>query len=202
EAEYNTRLVALTLGEPVETVLPRPAVDPAARGRVDALLADLGIPRDHPPLIIHPGSGGSSRDWPAERFGRAARHLAERRGLRVVVTGIASETAACDAALGACPRALSLCGALTLEEMMALLARAALLIANSTGVLHLAAALGTPVVGLYPNSPSVGPRRWRPYVDRAAVVTPPDGSDVMERIEVERVVEAAAGLIETRCAPP
>ena len=198
EAEYNTRLVAAVIGSAVETRLQRPAVDPAAAGRVNRLLADRGIPPGARLVVIHPGTGGSTREWPARRFGELASRLVAFKAFETVITGTRGEEVVCSAALQACPAAVSLCGEISLPEMMALLERAALLVANSTGVLHLAAALGTPVVGLYPNASSLGPRRWRPWTTHAAVVTPPiTGADPddMSAIPVEAVLEAAKALL-------
>lgn len=190
EAEYNTRMVGSVLGSPVATAMPALRIAPAAAADVRAILAAHGIAADEPLLVVHPGSGGSSREWPADRFGAAAAQLGPGLGARVVVTGTAPEAAACAAVLAACPAAVSLCGRLTLPQLMALAARAALLVANSTGVLHLAAALGCPVVGLYPNARPMAPARWRPWSERAGALAPADGSDTMERITVAEVVEA------------
>lgn len=190
EAEYNTRMVGSALGVPVATEMPALRVEPAAGAALGALLEQEGIAPKEPLLVIHPGSGGSSRDWPADRFGAAAAQLGPALGARVVVTGTAPEAPACAAAAAACPGSVSLCGRLALPQLMALAARSALLVANSTGVLHLAAALGCPVVGLYPNARPMAPGRWRPWSERAAALAPGDGSDAMERITVAEVVAA------------
>jgi ADP-heptose:LPS heptosyltransferase len=200
EAEYNTRLVASVLGEPVETLLQRPSLDRAAVARVGAVLTDLRVPDGARILVLHPGTGGSTREWPARCFGEMATRLLEGGRVDIaLVTGTGGETGACRAVVEECAAARSLCGALSLPEMMALVARASLLVANSTGVLHLAAALGTPVVGLYPATPrSLSPQRWRPWTDRAVVLTPPpEWGEDMGRIPVAGCVEAATTLLGT-----
>ena len=68
--------------------------------------------------------------------------------------------------------ALSLAGMLSLPELAALYARASVVVANSTGPLHLAAALGTPVVGIYPQLTAMSPARWGPYTDTKRVLCP------------------------------
>jgi len=201
EAEYGTRQVGSVLGESMPTELPRPAIDPVAFRRVRELLASAGIMPGARFLIIHPGTAGNTKEWPPGRYGEAAaRLLADRVVQAVVLTGTELERQRCEVVAGACPGAVSLCGALSLSELMALIAEASLFMGGSTGPLHLAAALGIPVVGLYPNRDWMSPRRWRPWTSNAAVLTPPkDGPDPddMNEIPVAAVVEAALGLLRS-----
>lgn len=102
-------------------------------------------------VVIHPGASAASRRWPAERFAEVARALAQRADALVLVTGGADEIALADQVCGqaAHARVHALAGVLSLGEMGALLASADLLVSNNTGPVHLAAAVGTPVVDLY-----------------------------------------------------
>lgn len=108
---------------------------------------------------VHPGAQLPSRRWPVERFARVADALAER-GLRVVITGSAAE-AALAASLAGAMRAvpLDLTGRTTLGQLGALVQGAALVVANDTGVSHVAAALETPSVIV---SCGADPHRWAP----------------------------------------
>ncbi|MEO8030300.1 MAG: glycosyltransferase family 9 protein [Gemmatimonadota bacterium] len=199
EAEYNTRLIASVLGEAVPTVLQRPSVEPEADAELARRLSGAGVDSGETIVVLHPGTGGSSIDWPAERFGKLGARLAEAPGIRLLVTGVEAERQLCQttvAAAGSAGKALSLCGELTLPVMIALLNRATMLAANSTGVLHVAAALGTPVLGFYPLSASHSPARWGPYTTRAAVLTPPaNREDDMELISVDTALSAARRLL-------
>ncbi|HKT33433.1 MAG TPA: glycosyltransferase family 9 protein, partial [Nitrospira sp.] len=108
---------------------------------------------------LHPGGKGLRRRWKLENFIDVARGLGER-GLRVVVTGVADEeplAAELGSALTDPP--INMTGRTTLGSLGILLSRARLLVANDTGVSHVAAALRTPSVIL-----SVGsdPARWNP----------------------------------------
>jgi lipopolysaccharide heptosyltransferase II len=109
-------------------------------------LAGTGVGRW---LVVHPGASAPSRRWPAERFGAAAAELAPHFD-GIAVTGSSAEA---DLVMKVCARlgsrALSLCGILSLGELGSLIASADLLISNNSGPVHLAAALGTPVVDLY-----------------------------------------------------
>jgi len=110
-----------------------------------------------PLIVLHPGSGDNfpGRRWPTRAFGLLARRLVDEHGAVVAVTGGASEAALTREVVEASERDLAdLAGRLPLDDLLALLARAALLVANDTGPVHLASALGVPVLGLYgPNTP-------------------------------------------------
>lgn len=197
EAEYNTRLIEGVLGRNVATRLVRPCLHPDSKIRIQNLLATHGI-AGTAPIILHPGSGASAVDWPVEKFGDLACELLASTSHPIVITGISTERHLCESIVKKCPQAVNLCGELPLSDMIALLDRAALLIANSTGVLHVAAALGTPVVGLYPQSVPMSAARWGPYTDRANVLTPPLGdtlNDDMRMISVHDVAASARTLL-------
>jgi lipopolysaccharide heptosyltransferase II len=100
-------------------------------------------------LVVHPGASAASRRYPVEHYAPALQCLAQQDGRLILITGSAEEAALTQSLATRVPRALSLAGALTLGELACVLDRAALLIANNTGPVHLAAALGTPVVDLY-----------------------------------------------------
>lgn len=124
------------------------------RRSLDALLAVRGIEPGTPRFVLHAGVSAPSRCYPAERFGEVAARLARDTQWPVLVTGGSSERetvahvvrAAGPAAL---PYLHDLAGALSLGELAALIASAAVLVSNNSGPVHIAAALGTPVVVLY-----------------------------------------------------
>ncbi|KWO57827.1 glycosyltransferase family 9 protein [Burkholderia territorii] len=133
---------------------PGDAARRALQLRLRAALQRIGGPRRENPsaarwLVVHPGASAASRRWPAERFGDAAARLAPLFD-GIAVTGSAAERALVDAVCErAGPRAVPLAGALPLGELGALIETADLLLSNNSGPVHLAAALGTPVVDLY-----------------------------------------------------
>jgi ADP-heptose:LPS heptosyltransferase len=115
------------------------------------------VPRGaYPMVVLHPGSGDNfpGRRWPARNYGDLARRLHDA-GARVVVTGGASERDIVDEVIRVSERPLlDCCGTLSLDELVALLAEAELLVSNDTGPVHLASALNKPVLALYgPNTP-------------------------------------------------
>jgi lipopolysaccharide heptosyltransferase II len=124
-------------------------VPPAAEGRAAALFDDLGLNGGGPWVVVHPGATAPSRRYPAEQFGAVVRGLAAA-GVDVVLTGAVDEqplASAVQHAAGVPTR--SLVGRLGVAELAAVLARARVLVSNNTGPVHLAAAVGTPVVDLY-----------------------------------------------------
>ena len=124
-------------------------------------LTSAGIEFDRPWLVIHPGASAPSRRYPPENFAAAARILALNHRCQLVFTGSQQEGPLIESVIGAAGvPAICLAGRTSLEELAALLSHASLLISNNTGPVHLAAAVGTPVIALFgPTDPRVwGPR--------------------------------------------
>ncbi len=107
-------------------------------------------------IIIHPGSGSEARQLPVEFWGSLCSELLRRcSDCRVLFTGSPSEEALIKAIFAQMPdtaQAVNLCGGMHLDELIALMDDARLVIAQDTGVLHLAAARRRPVLGLYHGS--------------------------------------------------
>jgi ADP-heptose:LPS heptosyltransferase len=109
--------------------------------------------------VFHPGARMPSRRWPAQRFASVANWLS-RRGIRIVVTGTASEaTLADELARRLDVPCVNLCGRTSLGVMAALIGRSKVLVCNDTGVSHIAAALRTPSVVIACGSDVA---RWAP----------------------------------------
>lgn len=122
----------------------------AACLRVQHLLSDLGIGPHLPWVVIHPGATAPSRRYPPEGFATVARRLATESECQILFTGTGAEREVVDniQTMMGIP-SYSLVNQLDLGEMAALLALAPVLVANNTGPVHIAAAVGTPVVDLY-----------------------------------------------------
>ncbi|MFC4852024.1 glycosyltransferase family 9 protein [Actinophytocola glycyrrhizae] len=123
-----------------------------------------GVPSAAPgAVVVHPGASTQERRWGAARFAEVARELA--MGHRVVVTGSRAERAMATevARRAGLPESAVLAGELGLTDLAALVADAALVVCNDTGVGHLATAYGTPSVVLFGPTP---PSRWGPPAGR------------------------------------
>ncbi len=104
---------------------------------------------ERPLVVLQPGASDVRRQWPAERFAAVGDALAEM-GALVAVNGSAQEAALCHGVIDAMRHdAVDLSGRTSLSALCGLLERAALLVSNDTGPLHLALALGRPCVGVY-----------------------------------------------------
>lgn len=128
----------------------RVTIPDEAAAHVRQTIRWLELDEGRPWAVVHPGSTAQSRRYPSHLFARACRTLAVEHGVRLVFTGGEEEQALVDEireAVGAPTECLA--GELTLGEMAALLAAAPLLVANNTGPVHLASAVGCPVVDLY-----------------------------------------------------
>ena len=169
------------------------------------------------PLIgVNPGAGRAVKEWPAAYFAAAAAALGESEEASIVLLGSASDAAAPAGVRAALPRGvrlIDLAGGAPLVDLAAVLRRLALLVTPDTGPMHLAAAVGTPVVGIF--GPS-DPVRYAPLSPRAAVVhadlwcrpcnrmrRPPrrcsSGTpDCIARVGVDAVVDAARRLLRQR----
>lgn len=120
---------------------------------VHETLARKGITSDY--VVISPGGGWKSKCWPPDRFGTLAAELLRRDGLRSVVNIAPGEE---DLAAGIVQEAGSPAPpvvSVSIPELAALLAQARVVVAGDTGPLHLAAALGTRVVGLFGTTDAV-----------------------------------------------
>jgi lipopolysaccharide heptosyltransferase II len=141
---------------------PRLRLPPEAHARADALLAGAGGSGGRPCLGLHTGGGRPIKQWPPRRFGEAISQLAGAAGAAVVLTGAASDRPLVDearAAIAPGVPVVDLCGALDLPALAAVLARLDLYVTGDTGPMHLAAAMGTPLVAVFGLS---DPARYAP----------------------------------------
>ncbi|MGD8396761.1 MAG: glycosyltransferase family 9 protein, partial [Candidatus Eiseniibacteriota bacterium] len=227
ERDLNLRMLAAVIGAvsrrdpwlPVTDASRRAArallVDAAGRGGAPSGAGDAGAL-----VVVHPGSGGSARDWPLAAWQVLVGDLLGR-GFRVAITGMAAEAGRAASIVAAAPAAIDLCGRTELPVLAALLAEASAVIAASTGPLHLATAVGTPVVGLYPPIRDATPLRWGPCGARTAVLQAPAPScprcieercpywDCMHAITPDQVRSTLVALLDahrprpvTHASPP
>jgi lipopolysaccharide heptosyltransferase II len=126
------------------------AVPSTAREHVDRLLDQRLDDVRASWVVIHPGASAPSRRYPLECYAAVARQLHQDMHCEIVFTGTEAECDLIEAIrTEAGVRSHSVAGELNVGQLAALLERAPLLIANNTGVVHVAAAVGTPVVDLY-----------------------------------------------------
>jgi len=120
-------------------------------------------------LIIHPLSNGNGREWPLSYFIELINSL-PLNFFNILITGSEHEKEKLKSLFAQCPTARDVCGKLTLDEFFLFIKNADGLIANSTGPLHMAAALGIKTLGLYPPAPGISPKRWGPIGHQAQYI--------------------------------
>jgi lipopolysaccharide heptosyltransferase I len=134
----------------IEAVTPQfgLTIESAIERSVEQLLSRIEFSAGF--AVINPGAGWDSKRWPADRFAAVVRQLGERHGLASLIAwGGQRELAAATQIVKSAALHAVLAPATTLLELAALVKRARLMIAADTGPLHLAAAVGTPCVGLF-----------------------------------------------------
>lgn len=129
------------------------------------LLAQVPRPR----IVLNTGARWLTKRWPPQHFAEIARRLVATRGAGLIAVGAPEDQPLVDAlrdGLAPIPL-LDLCGRTTLPQLAALAAESDLFLSNDTGPLHLAAAAGAKVIGIYT---CTSPRLTGPYGLRAATV--------------------------------
>ncbi|HZP36877.1 MAG TPA: lipopolysaccharide heptosyltransferase I [Methylomirabilota bacterium] len=172
---------------PVEFHLP---LEPAAERRMEDFLGEQGVKRHESLIAINPGAGRADKQWPVAHFRALADRLAQEPNARILLLWGPDEVHMARQIMHGLQARAILAPPTDLHELGALLRRASLMVANDTGPLHLAAALGTPSLGLY------GPTRAErngPYGPRCRGVQSPDGT--MAGLAPDTVVEAARALL-------
>jgi heptosyltransferase-3 len=111
-------------------------------------------------IAVHAGASFEGRRWQPERFAATIRDIAAETGLNVVLVGGPEEREIAQTIIAqASVPVINLVGQLSLESLLAVLKQARMFLGNESGPMHMAAAVGTPVVGLFGRT---SPVRWGP----------------------------------------
>ncbi len=145
--------MGLTTPQPVEGYL---RCDERSERRARHIFATFGIRGGQPVVAMHMGANRPHRTWPVERFIHLARQLISSYGVSIVLTGSSSERELAEEFLRSShhlgfshDKVLNLVGQTTIQDLIAILRRCNVLVSNDTGPIHIAAAVGTPTVGIY-----------------------------------------------------
>lgn len=176
---------------------PKLPLDPTAEAWADAEIARLGIASF---AIMNPGAGWGAKQWPAERFGEVAKALAVHNLKTLVNAGEGEEQLARAVVAAGGGHAFEL--RCSIGQLIALTRRARLFVGGDTGPLHLAAALGIPVLALFgPTDPA----RTGPFGTRAIALRHPESETTFShhrateagllKISADEVISAARSLL-------
>lgn len=195
ESQYNLELLYAALSSPPSTS--------------EAPILQLRAPLDHSPLVahqlkeksyivVHPGMAGSALNWPTKHYIRLIEELAP---LQVVITGTPADEpwlTEIKETFQNNQRVLILQNKLSSLELLSVLKFSQAVIVPSTGVAHIAASLGAPVIGLYSPLRVQNPRRWAARGPQVHTLVPevtdidqvqPDIMDKISPVEVLRIVK-------------
>jgi len=182
-----------------ELKLPTPLlpVGPQGEDWADAEIKRLGIASF---AIVNPGAGWGAKQWPAQRFGQVAQALAVHNIKTLVNVAAGEEDLAREVVEASGGNAFEL--RCTIGQLIALTRRARIFLGGDTGPLHLAAALGIPVVAIY--GPT-DPLRTGPFGTKSIVLRHPESQTTFShhrepeegllKVSVEEVVSAARFLL-------
>jgi heptosyltransferase I len=162
----------------------------AAESRIDDFFVGVGLKPRHRLVVLNPGAGRANKRWPVARFRALAERLCHEQGAQVLVLWGPREGEAARAIAEIAPPRPALAPPTDLDELAAVARRASVMVSGDTGPLHLAAAVGTPCVGLY--GPTSGTRNG-PYGAGHHVIAAPDGK--MAALEVTPVLDAVLEVL-------
>ncbi len=200
ESKYNLDFMSFFKDGVVETI-PKVYLTDKDIASAKKILQNAGIKDDF--IVLHPGSGGSAEVWSSKRFIQLYKKL-EKQGKGVVVSGSDKEGDLFDTLSNTMgfPDLNKITGNTDLRSLAAVLSLAKVVVANSTGPLHLAVAVGTKTVGLYPSKKSMSPTRWGPLGKGHIVLQPKveclcakGKCNCMEKIEPDEVVKSILKIL-------
>jgi heptosyltransferase I len=192
EADYNRELVEHTLGFAKEAT-PFLTLKTSSNPHL--------LEKNHLTYkafaIVHPGMFGSALNWPQDYYNDLIESLINET--TVVVTGTKGDERFLTEIKKKWrnhERVRLMQDRLNMPELLSLLTAAKFIVAPSTGVLHLAASLGTPAIGIYSPIQAHHPKRWGPRGHNVAYLLPenPDLIDCMSTIQVKTVLQKIKGL--------
>lgn len=188
EVEYNIGLLtALGLTVSASPALHLPVTEESER-EMAQLFEHVGVSHAERIMVIHPWTSNRRKQWPLERVRALLGRLSSMVTARPMVIGGPEEQRHAELLLrGMESSVVNVVGRLSLPALAACLRRARVVITNDSGPMHLAAAVGTPVVALFGTADAGShPRRWGPWGSGHTVIHKP-----LEQITVEEVLVAA-----------
>jgi heptosyltransferase III len=174
ELEYNVNLIKAIGINPDSSLTIDLSITEKDAIKVNDLLTHKGISTDDRLITIHPGSGGSAMDLPKEKMIDLVGRIHKlNKDFRICITGTKKESELVNALNSSINfSGITFVNELSLRELSYLIKRSSLFISNSTGPIHLAAAVGTFIIGFYPPVKAMSAQRWGPYTDKKILFIP------------------------------
>lgn len=211
EIEYTMDLLR-EMGIDAAAPAPRLVIDKDADHHIKNFLFKNGIYLDRPLITVHPGSSNPAKIWPKDRYAELIKKLDSELDCQIAVIGDEKEKElAKEVVSGSGTGAFDFSGRFDLKSLAAFLKKSALFIGNDAGPMHMAAALGVPVVAIFGrNIPGVGPTRWRPWGENHVVFHEDPGCSpcydtacpherrCLSAITSDAVFDAAVGILRDK----
>jgi heptosyltransferase-2 len=164
ERDYVLDLVS-SLGVAVEGFMPFMPIRKESESWAEAVLKNNGIDLKQDKVVaIHPGASCPSKRWSVGSFAEVAKALIKEKGVKIAL--IAAENVAFAhelAKLINSPSVINLADKTTVSQLASFLKRSRLFISNDSGPVHIACAVGTPVISIFGrNQAGLSPKRWGP----------------------------------------
>ncbi len=215
EVEYSLDLVRALGIEPKDKKLFVP-IRQDSEDWVETLFSKEGIKSSDKILAIHPGASCPSRIWPQERFARVGERVVEKYGFKVIVVGGAQDSLlALNLVKHSRIPVINLTGRASISQLASILKRCKLFISTDSGPMHIAVAVGTPVITIFGrNQKGLSPKRWGPLGERDKILHHKEAGCIeclahnckkefacLKAVSIEDVIEAAdAILTRPNCA--
>ena len=196
------------LGIPLSQTAPRLFLSAHELADARALLTKLGVPENTTIVGINPGATyGSAKCWLPERFREVTERLLQDKELYIVYFGDqASASLVNEICQGLPARVINLAGHTTLRELATMISICDVLLTNDSGPMHIADALGTPLVALFGSTSDVitGPYHQQGVIHKHVECSPcyqrvcPIDFRCMKRIESDEVYRAVRNIIDSK----
>ncbi len=151
-------------------------------------------------IAIHPGASGPEKQWVKSGFAQVIQHLTDKYSAKVVLIGAPEiQPVAREIQMLAQRPVWDLTGKTTIGQLTSLLKRCKFLVSNDSGPVHVADAVGTPVISIFTrNQPGINSVRWRPLSGRGRVLSPAlqKAGAPPENVPVQDVLEAVDALFK------
>ncbi len=171
ESDYALEVLRYIGVEPAAEPLHM-RVAPETEERVRLMLAAHGIGDGERIVTICPGASCASKRWAPSRFAAIADDLASKRDVKIVIVGAPADRPAASAVVQAMrSAAVDLTGTTTVDDVAAIAKRSRLFISNDSGPVHIACAVGAPVISIFGRADrGLSPRRWGPRGSSAVAI--------------------------------
>lgn|SRR5574341_53046 len=210
ELEYNLDMLRpLEIESP--KIVPKIYLSEEEKRTAEDFLRKSGVAEEDVLVVVHPGSGGNCLNWAPERFGELAEKLIDSYSVKVIVTGQPEEEILAEKMKGRMKSSfINLIGKTDLRLLSTIIQKSDLVISNSTGPMHIAAALGVPTLAIFCPLFTASPKRWGPYGEGHTVITPPvptcrncspqkcERGNCMDLISVEEVSEKVSEVLKQK----